>query len=95
VWKFADDIKLIGPAGTADQVGDIQIDLDKLVNWASVWQMSFNFDKCKVMHLGYNAASDNVNEYRMGGHVLDVIEEEKDLGVIISNDLKVEKQCAV
>ena len=40
VWKFADEIILIGPSGTVDQVGDIQIDLDNLVDWASVWQMS-------------------------------------------------------
>ena len=30
----------------------MQRDLDRLVQWAEVWQMRFNVDKFKVMHLG-------------------------------------------
>jgi len=30
----------------------LQADLDKLVLWAKRWQMEFNVDKCKVMHVG-------------------------------------------
>jgi len=30
----------------------LQADLDKLVLWAQKWQMEFNVDKCKVMHVG-------------------------------------------
>ena len=91
VWKFADDIKLVGPSGSDVQASKIQEDLDVLVEWTRKWQMSFNYDKCKVMHLG-GSGGDRSN-YEMGGSILDVITEEKDLGVIVSNDLKVEKQC--
>ena len=52
--------------------------------------MSFNVDKCKVMHFGKNNAK---AEYQMNERKLAEITEEKDLGVIISNDLKVGKQC--
>jgi len=30
----------------------LQEDLDKLWTWCNKWQMSFNVEKCKVMHFG-------------------------------------------
>jgi hypothetical protein len=27
-------------------------DIDNMQNWAKTWQISFNYDKCKVMHFG-------------------------------------------
>ena len=53
--------------------------------------MKFNVDKCKVMHLGPKNMHWN---YSMGGRHLKEATEEKDLGVIITNDLKVEAQCS-
>jgi len=32
----------------------LQEDLTKLYNWSQDWQMDFNIDKCKVMHIGRN-----------------------------------------
>ena len=53
--------------------------------------MLFNVEKCKVMHIGY----DNMKtEYLMDGVKLKHVNEEKDLGVIISEGLKWEKQCS-
>ena len=91
VWKFADDIKLVGRSSGEYQEDIVQFDLDALVSWASKWQMSFNYEKCKVMLLG--GSNREGSKYQMGGRVLENIGEEKDLGVIISRDLKVEKQC--
>ena len=53
--------------------------------------MLFNIEKMKVMHVGYN--NPHV-EYAMEGVKLETVSEEKDLGVIISEDLKWEKQCS-
>ena len=53
--------------------------------------MKFNIDKCKVMHIGYKNIAFS---YQMNGHVLQKAESENDLGVTISNDLKVSDQCA-
>ena len=61
-----------------------QSDLDKLVEWSNAWQMKFNFDKCKIMHVGREICQE---PYNMGGQMLDVIEKEKDLGVVVSNKL--------
>ena len=49
-------------------------------------RLSFNVDKCKVMHLGgsHNTHAKNF----MKGRVLQETAEEKDLGVWIRNDLK-------
>ena len=32
--------------------GELETDLDTLVEWADRWQMEFNVGKCKVMHVG-------------------------------------------
>ena len=34
-------------------------DINKLVEWANKWQMSFNVDKCSVMHIGHNNMKSN------------------------------------
>jgi len=53
--------------------------------------MLFNAEKCKVKHFGYN---NRKADYFMDGVNLEHVTEEKDLGVIISEDLKWEKQCS-
>src|SRR5678816_4914578 len=52
--------------------------------------MNFNSKKCKVLHLGYSNKSFN---YDMNGDWLESVDQEKDLGVIISSNLKVANQC--
>ena len=52
--------------------------------------MSFNVDKCKVMHIGRRNTR---SRYFMNGLELSAISEEKDLGVFITDDLAVSKQC--
>ena len=47
--------------------------------------MLFNIDKCKVMHIGKNNLK---TKYELDGANLDEVIEERDLGVIIQNDLK-------
>ena len=51
--------------------------------------MLFNVEKCKVMHFGANNEKEN---YSINNTVLNVVEEEKDLGVIVQNNLKVSEQ---
>ena len=52
--------------------------------------MLFNIEKCKVLHFGKH----NMNaDYSMDGKALQVVTEERDLGVIVQNDLKVSQQC--
>ena len=66
----------------------LQKDLLALQKWATKWKMSFNISKCKIMHLGYGNGK---QEYELNGTVLTESKEEKDLGVLIYNDLKFSK----
>jgi hypothetical protein len=90
VSKFADDTKLGGKALCADDCRKIQEDLNKLSDWSEKWQMSFNVEKCKVMHIG----DKNPHfKYQIRDQELSNVKQEKDLGVIISNNLKTTDQC--
>ena len=40
--KFADDTKLCHRARNPDDIMELQEDINKLVEWANKWQMSFN-----------------------------------------------------
>ena len=90
VSKFADDTKVATSVRNNDGCIKIQNDLNKLTGWADKWQMNFNSKKCKVLHLGYSNKEFN---YDMNGDWLESVDQEKDLGVIISSNLKVANQC--
>ena len=53
--------------------------------------MLFSVEKCKVLHMGHN--NPHV-DYLMDGVQLQKVSDEKDLGLIVSEDLKWEKQCS-
>ena len=86
---FADDAKLYGKVENNNDRDSIQCDLQRCVQWASEWLMQFNKKKCKVIHFG---TKNQQFDYHLEGYNLSHIEEEKDLGVIISRDLKWHKQ---
>ena len=52
--------------------------------------MLFNVDKCNVMHIGHN---NQKTHYVLHGKISNKVTEERDLGVIVSDDLKWSKQC--
>jgi len=52
--------------------------------------MLFNLDKCKVTHLWFN---NPYVDYFIYAIQIQEVHEEKDLGVIVSDDLKWDKQC--
>ena len=52
--------------------------------------MLFNVDKCHIIHMGRKNQS---FEYSMGGRPLEVVDFEKDVGVLIDKTLKPSMQC--
>ncbi len=80
ISKFADDTKITGRVTTTTEKAQLQSDLDRLVTWSNKWQMAYNVNKCKVLHIGNNNHRTN---YSMNGAVIPKVTEEKDLGVII------------
>ena len=65
--------------------------INELQNWAKTWQMSFNYEKCKVMH---SVRKNTENEYTMDlgenliPHKIEKTLVERDLGILLSSDLK-------
>ena len=53
--------------------------------------MLFNIEKCHVIHFGPNNMH---TTYEIDGQLLSVAHEERDLGIMVSSDLKVSNQCA-
>ena len=91
ISKFADDTKIANKADSVTQRQLLQKDLNTLVEWSKTWMMNFNFDKCHVLHIGNSNPQVN---YTMENVSIKSVQKEKDLGVIISSDLKQSNQCA-
>ena len=90
ICLFADDTKICNRVDTPGGLQKMRDDLGRLEEWSRVWQLQFNGKKCKIMHLGHKNPK---AQYFLNGITLESTEEERDLGVIISSDLKVANQC--
>jgi hypothetical protein len=60
-------------------------------DWAAKWKMEFNVKKCKVTHFG---TGNEKFDYSMNGTKLEATHEERDIGVLVSDNLKPSSQCA-
>ena len=56
--------------------------------WSEIWQMLFNFGKCKCLHTGPGNTGMN---YEMGGTILSKTMKENDLGVKYQNNAKLKR----
>jgi len=70
-------------------------DINRLSHWSSIWLLRFNAAKCKVMQIGNSlpvsyTMKDCITNLSA---VLDVVNEEKDLGVWCTCDLKPSLHC--
>ena len=86
----------------------LQLDLNALAVWCDLMQMSYNIDKCHSLHLGkrnqrYNYSlpkmtnikhSANSISYDYTFHELQKVTEEKDLGVIVDENLNFRKHIS-
>lgn len=91
LYMYADDTKLFNSSNCEADRLQIQHDLDRLRAWARDWQLNFNIEKCKVMHMG--ATRTEVVKYSMetkggGRSYLEETSLEKDLGIWFNNNLK-------
>jgi hypothetical protein len=91
ILKFADDTKIFGKVGTDKEIASLRDDLQRLFDWSESWQMQFNIEKCKIMHIG---SKNKQAKYTIEGKELASTDEEKDLGVIFTKGFKVANQCA-
>jgi len=71
----------------------LQRDLLKLAEWSRKWLLAFNPEKCKVMHIGHEVETTYTMEDGDRVRTLDTTVEEKDLGILVTRDLKSHEQC--
>ena len=88
---FADDAKIFRNVSSREDCIKLQNDLDKLTEWSARWQLPFNVEKCKSLHRGKNNSR---HRYVMDIQELEQVREEKDLGVLVDDELKFHRQTA-
>ena len=86
---FADDTKLYRQTDCIEDADELQKDLNALSSWCEEWGMIFNSSKCFVMHYG---RKNSRYMYHVNGNIIDTCTFYKDLGVIVTDDLKPTKQ---
>ena len=109
---FADDTKLFTylldhpPSDTVDYnthtAMSLQDDLNLITEWSENYQMSFNLQKCHVLHLGHKNPKATYSMYKtinkketktgvsydLKFYTLETVSEEKDLGITVDDELK-------
>ena len=93
--KFADDTKVGMPVNNETDSIVLQNVINTLCDWSDDLSMKLNSGKCEVMHVGgrNNHFTYTMHGFAPGGTVLESVDEEKDVGVKISNTLKPSSLC--
>ena len=82
---FADDTKIYRIIRSIYDAEILQNDLNSLDNWCKEWRMFFNVAKCHVIHF---SKKNPKYLYHINGRLIEPSKTEKDLGVVVSQDLK-------
>ena len=90
---FADDSILYGIVNNFQDAQALQADLNKLVEWAQKWQMTFNSSKCVMLRVS-RSVNDVDFSYEMMGRLLESVESHKYLGVEIDRKLSWNKHIS-
>jgi len=70
----------------------LQRDLGRLEHWAIISGMTFNKNKCIILHLGW---SDARYKYKLGEEWLESSPAESHLGLLVDTRLMMTQQCAL
>ena len=88
---FVDDTKAARTVRNIEDRKKMQGLINRLGDWSIKWDLRFNVDKCKVFHAG---RTNPRFEYTLYGKILQSTEAEKDVGVILTPDLRPSKMVA-
>ena len=84
---FADDCLIYKEIHSQQDTEDVQTDLDALQTWERRWLISFHPQKCQLLRITWKP-SPIIAQYNIHGHVLEVADTAKYLGVTLH------KHCA-
>ncbi len=86
IYLYADDAKLFKIfSPTSTFLPPLASSLLRLEHWATRWQLNLAIQKCKIVHIGQRNAK---FLYAISGVTLESVQVIRDLGVLISSDLK-------
>ena len=88
---FTDDAKVYTEVGNSAGTDLLQEALDSLAAWSLRWKLPFNAAKCSTLHLG---SGNGRHRYLMQGTPLEQPSVEKDLGVLVDEQLKFRQHAA-
>ena len=88
---YADDTKLFRAVHNVQDCVLLQSDLNRVSMWASDWQLSLNEAKTRLLRIGKR---EKKFVYNINGVEVERVNSMKDLGIIIQDDLKFNKQIA-
>ena len=91
---FADDTKIWNKISKKEDQEELQEDLDSMMKWSDRWLLRLHLDKCKVMHIGHQVKTKYYLQGSDARTELTETTEERDLGVQVTNKLKVTAHCA-
>ena len=83
---FADDTILYTVIKGMGDASLLQKDLDKMIDWCNQWQMSFNYDKCKVLKI-YRSLHPVAHQYTLDETVLESVHHHPYLGIELTSNL--------
>ena len=91
ILLFADDAKIFKEIKTPEDAETLARDMRRIQEWSEKWLLTFNEEKCATMHIGKH---NQKHDYVLNNKNLKKSEFEKDLGVLVSNDLKPSRHVA-
>ena len=102
IYMFADDTKIFSVQKNRENNTQLQRDVDELQNWSNDWKLKFHPDKCKHMvvtsssRIQQNNNSIEMSKDNIGTNKtkLEVVKQEKDLGIIFDDTLSFENHIS-
>ena len=92
MYLYADDLKIFNEIKGEEDIETQQQHLEKLYDWSQYSLLTFHPDKCVVMRIAKNQKKLATKPYyNMDATRLKIVEQEKNLGVVVDSQLKFEE----
>jgi len=84
---YADDLKMYSVLETDADCKILQHKLNDIYDWSNMWQLQISYKKCNAMYIGNLECNSGL---LLNGNVLPVVDEVKDLGIVVDARLTFE-----